>query len=196
MLQIHEDVVEKAISALMRFSLGNAGDGVAIAAAHLLSERRPAREEKALEQLQEPPVIEELSDNEEGDACALVGLPQAAPQEEPAVIPVAPIPLGYRAHAREQSAPTREASEQTGAHDLPQDPSWEEVEGPSPAGQVFGRPVPRRSRRGVRGARSLSCLPPGTQPNRRQMMDSRRHETRSDGASRRLVGGAPRTHSS
>ena len=55
-----------------------------MAVAHLLSERRRARQEEALKQLQDLPVIEELSDTEEGEACALVGLLQAAPHKEPA----------------------------------------------------------------------------------------------------------------
>ena len=66
MLQIHKDVVEEAISALMRLSLGDAVDGVAMEAAHLFTQRRRAREEKAMEQLRDPPIIEELPDEEEG----------------------------------------------------------------------------------------------------------------------------------
>ena len=53
MLQIYKHVVDMAISVLMRLGLGDAVDGVAMAAAHLLSQRCQARVEEVLEQLRD-----------------------------------------------------------------------------------------------------------------------------------------------
>ena len=90
-----------------------------MAAAHLLSERRRARNEEARELLREQPTILELSIDEEEEAGA-VGHPQASPAEKLAAPPAAAIPLGY---PRE----THAAATQTGPAALPEDPSWEEI---------------------------------------------------------------------
>ena len=80
MLQIPEDAVDEAMLALTRLGLGDAVDGVAMAAVHLISERHRVGEEAAGEQLAEQAVIEEVNDDDEDQACALVGLPQVGPR--------------------------------------------------------------------------------------------------------------------
>ena len=94
MLQIPEDAVDEAMLALMWLGLGNAVDGVAMAAVYLISERRRAREEAAREQLAEQAVIEEVNDDDEDQACALVGLPQVELPREPAAARGDPIARG------------------------------------------------------------------------------------------------------
>ena len=64
----------------------------------------------------------ELSIDEEEEAGAAVGRPQASPAEKLAAPPAATIPLGY---PRE----THEAATQTGPAALSEDPSWEEIDG-------------------------------------------------------------------
>ena len=105
MLQIPEEVMEEALSALMNLELGDAVDGVAMAAAHLLSELRRARDEEDRELLREQPTILELSIDEEEDD-----------EEKLAAPPAAAIPLGY---PRE----TNEAATQAGPAALAEDPS-------------------------------------------------------------------------
>ena len=94
MLHIPEDAVDEAMLALMRLGLGDAVDGVAMAAVHLIGVRRRAREEAAREQLAEQAVIEEVNDDDEDQACALVGLPQVELTSGPAAARGDPIPLG------------------------------------------------------------------------------------------------------
>ena len=62
--------MDEAMLALMRLGLEDAVDSVAMAAVHLVSERRRAQEKEAREQFQESPVIEELTDDDKAEACA------------------------------------------------------------------------------------------------------------------------------
>ena len=130
MLQVPEEVVEEVMVALMRLGLGDAVDGVALAAVHLMSERRRAREQEARAQLEDQAAIEEIDDEGEGEACALPCLPPPAPQPEPIPVLRQPIPLGAAPGeaAPEEPRRVRDASSQTGLSDLPARPTWPEVE--------------------------------------------------------------------
>ena len=106
---------------------------MALAAVHLISERRRAREEATREQLAEQAVIEEVDNDDEGQSCALVGLPPVELPHEPAAIRGDPIPLGVALGEPVLlggALRMREAGSQTGFGDLPDDAPWEEVEGP------------------------------------------------------------------
>ena len=121
MIELKEEAVDEAMKALIGLRLGDAVDGVAMAAAHLVSLRRHAREEEARELLREQAFLEEIGSEEMIEDRTSASFVRAHPREEPAECPRGPIPLG-------PPSTRHDAATQTGHPELPEDPTWDEVE--------------------------------------------------------------------
>ena len=79
------------MTAHIGLKLGDAVTGVAMAASHLVSLRRHAREKEARELLREQAFHEEIGSEEAVEASTSAGFVRAHPREEPAERPRGPI---------------------------------------------------------------------------------------------------------
>ena len=106
MIELKEEAVDEAMTALIGLRRGDAVHG---------------GEEEARELLREQAFLEEIGSEEAVEASTSAGFVRVHPREEPAERPRGPIPLDPPATPRDEAT-------QTGHPELPEDPTWQEVE--------------------------------------------------------------------